>query len=275
MKANFHTHCTYCDGKDPMEKFVATARALNFAQLGFSSHAPIPGENDFAIDEAQIPNYLKNIEDLQTQYPDIELLKALECDFIPEFTQPFQYYMDHYQLDYIIGAIHLVRHSRNSNALWFIDGSKRETYDAGLKDLFHQNIRKAVTAFWEQTFEMIETQSFNVIAHLDKIKMHNQYRFFTQTEKWYIELIDHALFLLKTRDIIVEINTRGLYKGRCDEFYPSDYILKKMGKMGIRSIISSDAHKAEELSLFYDKALEKLQQFGIEIVHINKRAKLS
>ena len=266
MQANFHTHCTYCDGKEPMSNFVAKAKALGFARLGFSSHAPIQGETDFAIEEAQIPNYLKDIETLQAQNPDIELFKALECDFIPDLTQPFQYYTDRYQLDYIIGGIHLIRPDRHSNALWFIDGSKRETYDDGLQNLFHNDIRKAVTAFWEQTFEMIETQKFNIIAHLDKIKMHNQRRFFTQTEKWYLALIDHALTLLKARDIIVEINTRGLYKGRCDEFYPSDYILEKMGKMGIRSLVSSDAHKSEELPLLYDEALDKLHKFGIEVV---------
>ncbi|MDR1345632.1 MAG: histidinol-phosphatase [Bacteroidales bacterium] len=265
MKANFHTHSTYCDGKDPQALFVAKAKELGFARLGFSSHAPVPGENDFAIDEVQIPDYLKNIDILQSQNPDIELFKSLECDFIPDMTRPFQYYTDQYKLDYIIGGVHLVRPSRHSDQLWFIDGSNREIYDAGLQNLFHNDIRKAVTVFWEQTCEMIETQKFNIIAHLDKIKMHNQRRFFNQSEKWYLELVDHTLSLIKAHDIIVEINTRGFYKGRCDEFYPSDCILEKMGKMGIRSLVSSDAHQSEELDLFYDEALNRLRQFGVEV----------
>ena len=49
MNANYHTHCTYCDGKDPLEAFVAEAERLHFGQLGFSSHAPVPFENEFGI----------------------------------------------------------------------------------------------------------------------------------------------------------------------------------------------------------------------------------
>ena len=84
--------------------------------------------------------------------------------------------------------------------------------------------------FWEQTFEMLETQHLDIIAHFDKIKMHNRDRFFTENEQWYKILADKAIQLIKRYDVIIEVNTRGLYKKRCERFYPSTELLMKARK---------------------------------------------
>lgn len=266
-KCNYHTHSTYCDGKDPISAFVQQAEKLQMTELGFSSHAPIPIANNFGIQESAISTYKNEIQQLQKNTP-LNLYYGLECDFIPQITKPFHYYKDTYKLHYIIGGVHLVKHPQSQN-VWFIDGSKREIYDQGLEQLFDNNIRKAVTAFWEQTFEMIETQTFDIIAHIDKIKMHNQNRFFTEDETWYRQLVDHAIELIHQKKIIIEINSRGIYKKRCPDFYPSDYILQKIAALDIPMIISSDAHQAEELSLGHIEAKEKLKSFGINhLMHI-------
>ena len=39
MKANFHTHTTFCDGRDTPEAMVRAALAKGFDALGFSSHS--------------------------------------------------------------------------------------------------------------------------------------------------------------------------------------------------------------------------------------------
>ncbi len=262
MKNNYHTHCQYCDGKESMENIIEHAVALQYNQLGFSSHAPLAFSNNFAIAEEEIPHYLEDIDRFQKKYPNITLLKGLECDFIPTLTQPFQHYTHNYPLDYLIGGIHLVK-APQDDRLWFIDGSKREIYLNGLAEIFNHDIRKAVTSFWEQTFEMIETQKFDIIAHIDKIKMHNKDEFFTEDETWYVQLIDKALSLLKQKDIIIEMNPRGLYKKRCTHFYPSDYILQQVKKLDIPLVLNSDAHHSNELTPFQAEAREKLLQFGI------------
>lgn len=266
MKCNYHTHTTYCDGKEEMKAYVQKAIELQFDHLGFSAHAPILKENNFSIQKDEIPNYIADIEKYQLEFPNIKLFKALECDYIPGLTHPFDFFTEHFNLDYLIGGIHLVK--AQDNQVWFIDGSKRQIYDDGLSKFFQNNIQKGVTAFWEQTYEMIETQKFDIIAHMDKIKMHNQKRFFTENEKWYRDLVDHAISLIHKNNIIVEINSRGLYKKRCSEFYPADFILEGIAKKNIPVVISSDAHKSEELSFFYDEAITKLKSFGIgELVY--------
>ena len=43
-KTNFHTHSTWCDGRNTVEELVAGAEAKGFAALGFSSHAMLPAD---------------------------------------------------------------------------------------------------------------------------------------------------------------------------------------------------------------------------------------
>jgi histidinol-phosphatase (PHP family) len=275
MKCNYHTHTHFCDGKENMRFFVEKAMELKFDQLGFSPHAPISHLYDFTLTDDEIPEYLLEVERYQKKYPQIEIFKGMECDFIPGITKDFSYYKNNFNLDYIIGGVHLIK-VPNSNDIWFIDGPKRETYDDGIARFFNHDIKKAVTCFWEQTYQMIETQKFDIIAHLDKIKMHNQNRFFKEDEDWYVKLVDHAVDLIIKNNLIVEINSRGIYRLRCDSFYPSDYILRKLAKAKASIVISSDAHKAEELPLYYEEAKVKLQSFGVDSlsVLINNRWQL-
>ena len=270
IKANYHTHSTFCDGSDTIAVMVEKAVERGFDQLGFSAHAPLLGRTyDFLIPEEEIPLYVKEIEDARQKYPEITVLKGLENDFIPEGNKSFQYFKTLYGLDFIIGSIHLVK-PPHLDELWFIDGPDRQIFDDGFFLFFDGNTKKAVTQFWEQTFEMIETEIFDIIAHLDKVKMHNQKRFFTETEDWYLKLVNHALDLIKQKNLILEINSRGIYKGRCPDFYPSDYILQQAAKRGIPCVISSDAHKSADLGQLYQESLDKLKSFGNELAFFDK-----
>ena len=260
--ANYHTHSLYCDGKSTIEEHIREAEKQGLSQLGLSSHAPVPFENNFAISEEKLPEYIREIECLKPT-THVTLLKSLECDFIPDMTVDFADRQSVNGLDYLIGGVHLVR-PPHGDGLWFIDGPKQETYDEGLRNLFDNNIKLAVTTFWEQTFEMLETQKMDIIAHFDKIKMHNRNRFFTEDEKWYKVLADKAIQLIKRHDVIVEVNTRGLYKGRSDSFYPSTELLMKARKADIPVLISSDAHKADELTLFVPEALAEIERCGYD-----------
>lgn len=259
---NLHTHTNYCDGKEAPEKYVKKAIELGFQSLGFTAHAPLPFENHFSIPESELQFYAMDIRDLQEKYKDqIEIYLALEHDYIPEVLDDFSVFATQIDLDYIIGSVHMVRNP-DSGELWFIDGSKSEVYDEGLKKVFGGDIRKAVTSFYHQSMQMIETQKPEIIGHLDKIKMHNQNRFFTEDEPWYIKLIDETLDLAKSSDCIIELNTRGVYKKRCDSFFPSVDVLKKIKELKIPVLMSSDAHTSSDLATLLPEAIEQLKELG-------------
>lgn len=257
MSSNFHTHSVYCDGRGTLREYVDYAVAHNFDALGFSSHAPVPFNNRFALRPDRYEDYCREVRALRDEHQGrIDLFLGLEIDYIPGLLDNFEPLVRQGGLDYFIGGVHLVAvpgESQSDNPderaerLWFIDGSRQETYDEGLQRLFGGDIRRAVTAFFRQSNEMIERTHPPVVAHIDKIAMHNRGRYFSTDEAWYQSLLGETLLLAHETGCVVEVNTRGLYKGRHTDFYPSRRALADMNRMGIPVIVSTDAHAPEEL----------------------------
>lgn len=263
---NYHTHTHYSDGSSAPVEYIEEAVRQGFSALGFSEHSVLPFENTFALKPGSEAAYTSEIRKLRETFSDrIEVLLALEADYIPNLSTGFEKLKQSLGLDYIIGSVHLVGNSYPDN-LWFIDGPKRETYDEGLKQFYNGDIRKAVTAYWHQINGMLENESFGIIGHLDKIKMHNQGRWFREDEKWYDALVNETLALISEKEVIVEVNTRGIYKGRSDSLFPGETILRIVRERNIPVTISSDAHQPSEISLLFGQAEEMLKKCGIRSV---------
>ena len=273
FKYNFHTHTCYCDGSSKPVEYIEAALNFRMRSIGFSGHAPVPMENNFAIrDDKSLEEYCTELRELRSQYRGrIDIYIALEADFIPGVSADFSGLKKRYDLDYIIGSVHLVKN--NEGKLWFIDGPDRDIYDKGLLGGYNGDIKKAVSAYYRQISKMIESQKPDVVGHFDKVKMHNRGEYFKEDDGWYASLVDECLEVIKDNRCIVEVNTRGLYKGRSDSLFPDLTILTKMYKMGIPVTISSDAHKPEEITLSMDKALNTLGKVGYTKVSIFSKDK--
>jgi len=144
------------------------------------------------------------------------------------------------ELDYIIGSVHLVN---SGNGLWFIDGQESDVYDEGLNSFFGGNIRVAVTSYYQQIMTMVIMEKPEIVGHLDKVKMYNRDRYFSEDEPWYRDLVAKTLKTIQSTGCIVEVNTRGLYKNRSETLFPGKDILQKLYDMNIPVTVSSDAHK--------------------------------
>lgn len=269
--ANYHTHNHFCDGAEAPEAYVKRAIELGFQALGFSSHAPVLFDNEYSIPAEKLNDYCTEIEHLRNIYSgQIDLFLALEADFIPNKTHPFSFFRKDCKLDYIIGSIHLIAHPSNGQ-IWYIDGGKQERWDQGLEEVFGNDIQAGVKAFYHQTNQMLEYQKPEILGHFDKIKMHNKNRFFKQEDAWYQELIKESLALIKEKGIILEINTRGLYKGRSNELFPGIPVLQEAQKMGIPLMLNTDAHHPDELLGYYHEAFEMIRKAGIRnLWHFSK-----
>ena len=264
---NFHTHSIYSDGKSQPREIVEEAIRQGFSAIGFSEHSPLPFDNTFSVKDYDMPKYVAEIAQLKEEFKDkIEVYCALEADYISNTSETFSVTQEKYHLDYLIGGVHLVGQSANPDELWFIDGPKWEIYDEGLQKFFDRDIRRGVHRFFEQTNEMIEHEHFDVIAHFDKIKMHNRDRYFHEDETWYRKLALETLDLIREKGLVMEINTRGIYKKRYNGFYPSPWLMKEACAMGVPAIISADAHHFSEISLEFEAAEEALKLAGYRSV---------
>ncbi len=280
---NLHTHSIYSDGKSQPREIVEEAVRQGLTTLGFSEHSPLPFDNTFSVKSEDMPRYVAEIAQLKAEFKDkIDIYCALEADYLTGVSEPFAVTKEKYHLDYLIGGVHLVvdqvpepavpEANRRvegptlSEKIWFIDGPKWEVYDDGLKKFFDGDIRRAVRRFFEQSNEMIENEQFDIIAHFDKIKMHNRDRYFHEDEPWYRALAFETLDLIREKGLVMEVNVRGLYKKRYNGFYPSPWLMEEACKMGVPAIISADAHHFSEITLEFEAAEEALKRAGYRSV---------
>jgi len=261
---NLHQHSLFSDGKSEPTKYVEKGIEIGFSAIGFTEHSPLPFDNPFSLKKENVQKYVSEIELLQKKYEDkINIYRSLEMDFIQTMSEDFDFWAKECKTNYLIGSVHLVYTGKNS-PLWFTDGPDPKVYDKGIKDFFGGNVKKAVTAFFHQTNQMIESQSFDIIGHFDKIKMHNADRFFSDDDKWYCNLVDETIGLIKNKNLIVEINTRGIYKKRSNKLFPDGYALKRVKELGLPIIISSDAHKPDEINSLFGFTVDYLQKLGFK-----------
>lgn len=193
----------------------------------------------------------------------IEILLGLEYDYIPGLTPSIQGLRKRFPLDYFIGSVHLVR-NEHPGLIWFIDGPDAATYDKGLREMFGGDARIAVTAYWRQIQEMVVNEKPEIIGHLDKIKMHNRGRYFSEEDPWYVSLVDETLDMIRECGMVVEVNTRGLYKKRSGSLFPGPPVLKKILVREIPVTLTSDAHSPAELSLLFPGTIDTLKAIGFK-----------
>lgn len=270
MLSNYHTHSNYCDGKASLREMVEYALAHGFKALGFSGHCPLPFKNNFSINNYK--GYCDEVRALKREYTGrIEVYLGLEIDYIPGMLEDFNPLIERGGLKYTIGSVHLIPPAgvvpKDKNDLWMIDGSRYETYDEGLMKHYGGDIRRGVKAYFQQQNDMIVRNKPTIVGHPDKIVMHNRGRYFTEEEPWYRNLALETIHLIKELGLICEINTRGIYKGRHNDYYPGKWLIREMMALRIPVIVSTDAHTPDDL-LRTEEAYEYLAAIHYpEVLH--------
>lgn len=264
---SYHTHTSYCDGKSTAEEMVLRAIDLGLESIGFSSHAPLPKKEPWSMDDVLLDAYVEEIDELKIKYANkIAIHRSLEIDYIPTVTKAFKYFKERAKLDYTIGSVHLVKVDSNTD-FWFLDGPETN-FIHGVEVLFDGDVKKAVGAYFNQIIEMIKTQEPDIVGHIDKVKMNNKGRYFSEDEKWYLDLLEKTIQVLKESNTIVEINTRGIYKKKAKTFFPDAPFLRQCLKHKIPVTISSDAHHVDEIVSEFDSARKMLKEIGFESVRV-------
>jgi histidinol-phosphatase (PHP family) len=257
---SIHNHSDFCDGKSTVKEMIESACDKNINHFGLSGHAPVPFENKWSIkSKEKVKEYCEEIDKYKSRCISTKIWKGLEVDFIPGISDDFGFWLKNYDLDYLIGSVHLVK---NNEQLWFIDGPA-EGYDDGLKNIFGNDMHLAVKSFYNQTCEMIESQKFDILGHCDKVLMHNRNRFITFDDEFHLRFLKETLMLAKEKNVIVEINTRGIYRKLHNDYYPGKYIFKFLKENGIRVIMSADGHKNDQINLGFEQLQNAILLAGI------------
>ena len=156
--SNYHSHCTFCDGRSAAEDFVRFAIANGFSAYGFSSHSPLPFETFWNMSKADMPEYIAEIERLKKKYSDqIRLYTGLEIDYLDESYNPSISYFQELPLDYRIGSVHFlpIASPLIEENMMCIDGSFEDFRQAVVQH-YEGDIRKLVQHHFRNLNKMIE-----------------------------------------------------------------------------------------------------------------------
>ena len=260
----YHNHNFFCDGEKSIEEYLQEAVKQGFNAFGVSSHAPFNFFNKWSISTKNLNKYTSEIDFFKEKYAEkLTVLKSLEIDFAPGFINGFDYFKEKYQLDYTIGSIHYVVHPKTKELL-FIDGPKKE-FDKNLQKYFNGNLRYAVETYFEQTKQMISKENPDIIGHIDKIVMNSGLLPHSYPD-WYLKQIEELLDFVAGSNSIIELNLRGLIKEKWSTTFLDEQFLPLCRQTGIRFVISADAHRPDEIGLYYNYAAEALINAGIETI---------
>lgn len=260
--SNLHTHTFYCDGKANPEEYIEEALKNDIAILGFSGHFPLPFSNEWAMPAQRLHTYMHQIELLKQKYKGkLDIYLGTEVDYIPSFSSPVNPAVIKANFDFTIGSIHYVDTFFDGRP-WQVDGRHLE-FLQGLKDIFHYNVKEVVRRYYALTRDMINNASPDILGHLDKIKVQNwDNQFFHEADRWYHNEVVATLEIMKQKDVILEVNTRGMYRRRSLETFPSRWILEIAYDLDIPVMLASDAHHPVELSLEFRPAARMLRDIG-------------
>lgn len=260
MKINYHTHSTFCDGKNTPEEIILAAIEKKFDILGFSGHSMFPFAETWHISPKEHLQYVNTINNLKEKYKNQIIIQlGFEVDYLPPLCSPKKENFKEFNPDFLIGSVHYIA---TKDGYYSVDDAT-ENVKKGLNNLYNGNGKKAVCEYFDAEREMIEHGDFDILGHPDVIRKRNgSLNFFNQNESWYRkELIATAKKIAK-KEIIVEINSGAIARKAMDDFYPSQEFLAILHDYNIPVMINSDAHSAEFLDCAFDRATALIKKIG-------------
>lgn len=261
--SNYHSHCTFCDGRSTPEDFVKFAISHGFRAYGFSSHSPLPFETFWNMSKDDMPEYLAEINRLKEKYAgQLEIYTSLEIDYLDETYNPSIAYFQELPLDYRIGSIHflpLSEHLSEDNMVC-IDGAFAD-YKNSVDRYFEGKISKLVTRYFDSTLKMIEAGGIDIVGHMDKIYMNgHKCEGFSFDADWYQKPFKAVLDLIAQKGLMVEVNTKNLIKKQ--QIFPRKEYLGLLKDMNIPVMVNSDCHYPDLVNDGRTEAFEILKEIG-------------
>ena len=264
-----HIHSPYCPhgSNDALEDYVKRAISLDFEQITFTEHAPLPTgftdpvpDKDSAMAHSDLDAYLQDIKHLKKKYAaQIRILSGLEVDYIegfePETAELLASVEPH--LDEVILSVHFIR--MPDGRYICIDFDEEAYGDAirrlgGLKALYDHYYRTV-----RMSIEANLTSSLPIrIGHISLV-----HKFQASFERDFDDSKDlrHILNLITKKGYMLDINGAGLVKPLCQETYPPPFIIEEARQLGIPLVYGSDAHSALGIGQGYDTIKPFLTSF--------------
>ena len=243
---NLHSHTFRCGhAQGDVIDYAAEAVKNKMKVLGISDHTPFPEKRDVdtRMELEEMSDYIKGIERAQQEYPGLQILKGLECDYAPEYLTFYKGLKETYALDYLIGSTHFYYENGNRVSVF------KEPMDHG-----------RMRAYVEQITGAIDSELFLFVAHPDLFCLHLE-----QWDNYTEDCVREICKMAEWKKMPLEINVSGYLKGKSGPApFPKEEFWKIASDYAIETLVNSDAHKVECLCKDIDKGYALQEKYRLK-----------
>jgi len=242
VRVDLHNHTTRCNhAEGTVDEYIKRAIELGIDIYGFTEHAPMDFDEKYRLPFSEVDDYFSDILSAKERYKnDIEIVLGYEVDYLPNHMDDRVLNAD---VDYLIGSVHFIDK-------WSFDNPEF------IGEWKTKNIDDIWKAYFEATQAMVKMGKFDIVGHLDLIKV------FKYMPKVDVRVLaKDVLKAIKKSGMVLEINSAGLRKP-IGEIYPSPQLLEEAYALNIPITFSSDAHSVEQVGFGYRQTKELAKEIG-------------
>lgn len=245
IDSHSHTRFSFDSNADCEENILAAVDA-GLDGLAFTDHIDRvdgPLDNTFDFDE-----YFLTLLPLKARYKNkIRLLLGAEMGFNLKKNDWIEDAMTDDRFDFFIGSLHTLDDKDVASAMRNSTGDLRSYYKA----------------YYDAMVAAVEnTSGFHILGHVDYLDRYVPDKSAIPPFAFYRDQVAAVLEFLIRRDLVLEYNTAGRYKG-LSYGNPKKEILALYRDLGGKNIcLSSDAHRSEHIGRDFSSAKDYLLSLG-------------
>jgi len=234
MDRDYHVHSTYSDGRF-LFRMVRAAAEAGLAGVGIADHCTVSTRADlrerahalgFNLDVTH-ERRRAAIERLRGEV-GIEIYDGVEMDYHPDDEEAIRSFLEEAGFQYAVGSVH------------YVDGVNVhvEPYFARQSAADRE---AAVAAYFDRVVALVESELFDVAAHLDLIERNPALRGYASEDDY--RRVAAALADSRT---VPEVNA-GRVLDDYGEFHPNPAFLDVLAEYDVAVTVGTDAHHPEEI----------------------------
>ncbi len=227
---DLHAHTTFSDGSS-MDAMVAAAEAAGCAGIGLTDHC-ILSEDPFGRRERfdLVDTYERRRERIEAVREEtaIRVYDAVEMSYVPDEEADIRRFLDEADFEYAVGAVHFA-------------GDHDYTSSSAFADADERTVQAAVDAYYDRLLALIESELFDVVAHIDLPERLDVCR--GKTTRAHYRAVAEALADAPT---VPEINA-GRVRRSLGRVHPDPGVFDAFVERDVSVVLGSDSHRPAEV----------------------------
>lgn len=250
---DYHVHSLYSDG-GRFEPMLSAAVDAGVCGIGFTDHCNLSRDPQRRRERAR---YHRNfdltyerrrevIREVRESF-DITIFDAVEIDYEPDLEAEIESFLDEANFDYALGSVHYV-------------GQQDVFPHDSFADMDESERRAFVDTYYDYVASLIESELFEIAAHVDIVESHPQLSGLTTCA--HAEQVADAF---ENSGTVPEINA-----GRFDDadrpadFHPEGRVFEMLLDRGLEFVVGTDSHRPEDFAERVTGLQERIERYGID-----------